>query len=243
MTTFNRPLTHHLSGAIGKPNATEPASHAGLLRPVRMRRQRCGQVLLEFAISLVGLIMLTYVVLNVWTWMTIPIVQRQDAFQRSRLAAGSSNPGKPVQYRPPLLSLVGPPGSRGGQNLPPDIFDVPCTAAQPLYDQAKALLDEVNRSGGLIEQRDAENAEAQRLAGVIRGLVQDMQVNCANNGEACYNFFLDIIHQKKRRMQEHADNAQALTERIKTNYDEAMRLIQEGRALCDAQAQSSAATH
>ena len=79
-----------------------------------MRAQR-GQVTLEFAISLTGIVMFSYVVLKSWVWMNTMLVRRQAAFQSTRLAAGRvATAGQPVPYRRPPLALIGGPESTGG---------------------------------------------------------------------------------------------------------------------------------
>ena len=123
--------------------------------------------MLELAISLTGLVMLTYVTLKVWTWLGTSIVQRQEAFQRTRVPAGQvtlaeqpSTAGMSVPYRPPQLQLVGAagatPGVPGGAPKPP-IVSGPCVPGNPLTREAQRI--EKLAAAKLIEY----NAQRKRL--------------------------------------------------------------------------------
>ena len=140
---------------------------------MRIRPQR-GQVMLEMAISLVGLVMLSYVTLKVWSWLTTMIPQRQASFQATRLAAGKvATAGMPVPYQPPKLQLVGAagetPGSTGGPGSIPPAPE--CSNRNRYYREAAALsgegdglMAEANEQWALVEQlrQEAEALEQER---------------------------------------------------------------------------------
>jgi len=90
----------------------------------RRRSGTRGQVMIEMAISFVAFVMLTYVVLKVWTWLTTNVMQRQAAFQTTRILAAQEDPtdvpGRPVNFRPVPIQIVGAPGatSPGGGGIP-----------------------------------------------------------------------------------------------------------------------------
>lgn len=117
----------------------------------RVRRQTTGQVLVEMAVSMVGVVMFTYVVLKVWTWMSASIIGRQAEFQSTRIDAGQMDiengdiPGQPVNFVPPMLQIVGAPGATspgtGGTPYPP-LIGPPCVPGNPDVRAAQLLMDE-----------------------------------------------------------------------------------------------------
>ncbi len=72
-----------------------------------MTGNRHGQVMIETALSLTAVVVFLWVLLRVWMWMNGMIVGRQVHFQRSRVEAGSTNPGRPVPFNRPKLRLFG----------------------------------------------------------------------------------------------------------------------------------------
>jgi len=127
-----------------------------------MRKRQAGQSFIEFALSVIGLLVLVFITLQVWVWLSGMLGQRQQAFQDSRKRAGTrAEAGFRGDYERPLLQLVGEGGSVGGGGGS-DIFDLPplppvpdipaalCDAAVPLLEQAgqhcdnaRAILDSV----------------------------------------------------------------------------------------------------
>src|SRR3990167_8411656 len=63
-----------------------------------------GQTIIEMVIAVTGIVMFIYVFTRIWTWTSGTIVQRQEAFQATRLAAGQPDcAGAAVGYRRPPL--------------------------------------------------------------------------------------------------------------------------------------------
>jgi uncharacterized protein (UPF0333 family) len=66
-----------------------------------------GQVTLEVALVFVALILLLFGILNFWLNFNQNLVQRQPPYNATRVAAGSSEPGKwPVSTQKPLTEDV-----------------------------------------------------------------------------------------------------------------------------------------
>ena len=144
-----------------------------------MAMNRRGQSMLEFAIAFAGLIIFIYVFLNVWVWLNGILVQRQQTFQRTRLAAGQpSTAGTPVGYVRPPIKLIGPASSPGGDPPPtippptPGPPPPPCEAAQPYYDQAAALTAEAN---ALMDQATQALAPVQGYTEQIQILIEQIR--------------------------------------------------------------------
>ena len=141
--------------------------------------------MLEFSLSFVGLIMFIYVFTRVWSWTSGMIVQRQQAFQHSRIAAGQpGSAGAPVGYARPPIRLVGQPSSPGGDpHGLPSIGEPPCTAAQPFYDQARVLLEEArdiadNQLPPVMERLKRQAGDLQIMVNHCASLKKDQQQNC-----------------------------------------------------------------
>ena len=102
--------------------------------------------MIEFAISLTGLVMFIYVFIKTWGWLSGMIVHRQSYFQTSRVQAGkTATAGAEVGYTRDPLKLVGVARSSGGDGLgiPGIRIPVPpCAAAKPFYDEAKTHFDQ-----------------------------------------------------------------------------------------------------
>ncbi len=151
----------------------------------RALKNRDGQVFLEFAISLVGVVAFIGVVLSVWVWLTKTIALRQHAFQESRIdAADRDTPGTWVPYRPfqdSPLAIVGTPkttfdgGPVGGggpanrcsatANVHFDNAERLTQEANALLAQAGAFLDPGNCAGvdALGNPVDCDTADTDRL--------------------------------------------------------------------------------
>ena len=162
-----------------------------LRRPPASSLQRHGgQVALEFVLSLAGLVMFIYVVLQTWMWLTGTVVHRQESFQATRLAAGQvATAGMRVPYaRAPITLLGSPQATSGVPGLgggPPPLPPPPCAAAVPFFDQATELYrlgrerqeEAFRRLTPMGEEWRANEARlgaiAQRIArveGLLRGL-------------------------------------------------------------------------
>lgn len=219
-------LTPHPSVAIGERNRGLACRAGDFLRDSPR-----GQVMLEFAISLIGLVMLTYVVLNVWVWMARMIPERQAAFQRTRLAAGSSEPGKRVRYKPPLLALIGPPGSRGEPAELPPILEAPCSAAEPLFQEARDLFNEANTV--LRPLMEDELQQSRDHGEQAEDLAKKMGKFCPGH-PACYELYSGWIEGQSKKAKKHATAAQGYSDQMQANFDLARAKIQEGQELCES---------
>lgn len=107
-----------------------------------MSVRREGQVLLEFVLALIGIVLFVYVTVQVWVWVNQMIVKRQETFQTSRLEAGKAGTAKrqrlaPYQREP--LSLMGRPFPQALARIP-DLSSLdkpPCPAAEQGYKDAR----------------------------------------------------------------------------------------------------------
>ena len=159
-----------------------------------------GQVMIEFAISLTGLVMFIYVFLKMWGWLSGMIVHRQSYFQATRVDAGKvATAGKEVGYAREPLKLVGIAGSVGGDGIGFPSIPVPvppCAAAKPFYDQAKAHFDQAAayraQAKPYLDDMQTLSTEAQaiqtrldqidaRLA-VINPRIAELDAACAGGG-------------------------------------------------------------
>ncbi|PIQ84261.1 MAG: hypothetical protein COV75_03100 [Candidatus Omnitrophica bacterium CG11_big_fil_rev_8_21_14_0_20_63_9] len=131
-----------------------------LNRPNRPNRPS-AQVFLEYAISLVGVVSLIFVLLKVWNWVNTTMILRQQSFQDTRIEAGTreGEPGKLVPYQPakdtPLI-LIGAPGFTTG-NPPTGPLTMPpatqwCDAGDEFFEEAQRLRAEAD---GLRAQQKA----------------------------------------------------------------------------------------
>lgn len=105
--------------------------------------------MLEFAISMAGLVAFVYVLLNVWVWLNQTLLERQTSFQHSRIEAGTPDTGgMPVPYERPPLELVGPAdsleGGGGGGNFPSHDDPSRCEAGAPFFEEAEHLRAEAD---------------------------------------------------------------------------------------------------
>jgi hypothetical protein len=148
-----------------------------------MRDRRRGQVVVEFAFVFSGVIMFIYVFAKVWTWASGTIVQRQEAFQATRLVAGTKDTaGSPVGFTPPLIQLVGNPNAIGGNPPPgpPSPGVPPCAAGQPFFDQAEIILAQAR---ALRAQAAAEQARSAALGKRLSNLWAQVRVECKGSGK------------------------------------------------------------
>ena len=190
-----------------------------------------GQSILEFAISFVGLIMFIYVLLNVWVWLNSIMVERQRAFQHSRLAAGQAGTaGVPVGYVRPPIKLVGLASSPGGDALPPGlglvIGDPPCTAAEPFFQQALSLANEAkaiadNEIPPVAARLEQRANELKTMAEHCAGLRRRSQQNCFR-----------AVPPLQARVEETRAELQNLTDQVQAKHDQAQQLVDQGRAAC-----------
>jgi hypothetical protein len=196
-----------------------------------------GQALLEFAISLIGIVMFFYVLLKVWVWLDTMIIGRQTSFQQTRLAAGQqATAGTPVPYQRPPIRLVGTPGSTGG--LPGDgvdliLGDPPCTAAEPFYAKAKQLFAE---SHSLQDLAHAKTLKAQQLSQKLAELTSQIHVVCSGKGKKkkckVVGPFAEI-DQTKAELDQTTAEAKALMNQALAKSNEANQQLQLGNEACD----------
>ena len=65
-----------------------------------------AQASIEFALAFVCTILFIIFACNLFVWMGINLVRRQDEYGKSRVAAGSkSSPGKTDFFTPPKLNV------------------------------------------------------------------------------------------------------------------------------------------
>jgi len=201
--------------------------------------------MLEFAVSLVGLVSLIVISLNVWHWMGRMLVERQGSFQSTRKEAGSTHPGERVPYHRPPIVLFKSPASLDGDGAPnenPLIPDHLCPAGEALLDQAKTLLQQAD-----VLQKSAtqEAATAERKGRAAETLTKELNNTCGPNDKNCVNsncgpddencikFFTDIIKTKANEARHHAKLAQDDADLASAKTDEAMTKVSEGEALCN----------
>ncbi|MBI4355533.1 MAG: hypothetical protein HY597_03665 [Candidatus Omnitrophica bacterium] len=120
-----------------------------------------GQAVIETVMGLIAGMILLVGAAKVWTWLDTVIVERQEEYQKTRVAAASTTPGIPNHYGPPLLSIFGEfsgqvPLTSGGGVVPRS----PCTDADPLIAQAELLIAQAE---ALWAEADALLAQAEQL--------------------------------------------------------------------------------
>jgi hypothetical protein len=143
---------------------------------------RRGQVTVEVALSAAGIVVLAFMAGKVAVWLNQSLVQRNDQYQASRVAAGQPGAGLvPVGTVEPI-TLISPGGSSSGGAgaQPPSSYPV-CTAgfgdivhaANDRRDAGnfmrfasalqQAIMTEANKVRGLLEAAQTMRAEAKRL--------------------------------------------------------------------------------
>lgn len=201
------------------------------------RHRRQGQAIIEFAFVFTGIVMFIYVFTKVWSWASGTIVQRQERFQATRLAAGQpATAGAPVGYQRPPLRLVGAPDTVAGDGNPdenpplppPDgpIGSQPCDAAIPFYDAAHAKMDEADR------MRQEDIPPAQALVEQRQQQYQSIVNACANIGKNAGKCMVTIAPPYQQRLNQAIDALMQLTNAISQLMSEARDLIAQGRAAC-----------
>ena len=68
------------------------------------RRIKKAQATLEFTLMFVIMVALLFGLLSMWKWSVGSIVKRQQAYNATRLSAGSDNPGASYDYSAPALT-------------------------------------------------------------------------------------------------------------------------------------------
>ena len=197
--------------------------------------------MLEFAISLIGIVMFISVVLNVWKWLNTTIVERQAAFQRTRVLAGTATirgradtAGTPVPYRRPPIQLLGAAGSTGG--IPGGQTPVPINPpscgpnnqairqAEALEAQADSLIDTYNQQMAQVQalnqqlqtlgrQLDALKTEEQQLRSEIDDLTD--QINDPNTDP----LLLHDLSEQRDELQDELDDNLAQQAQIQAELD------------------------
>lgn len=70
------------------------------------RRKARGQTAIELTIAVIASLVFIVASFRVWAWLVTTIVERQEAYQRTRRAAGRHlDPGKLDYYTPKRLSV------------------------------------------------------------------------------------------------------------------------------------------
>lgn len=80
------------------------------------RPSRQGQVLVEFALAAVGLLAMAFMTARVAQWMNQSLVERNERYQRTRVAAGQIGAGLVGAEPVPDVHLIGP---SSGRSSPP----------------------------------------------------------------------------------------------------------------------------
>ena len=166
--------------------------------------RRFGQVLIELALAVIGIVTLAYVTGAVFSWLNGTLVGRSAAYQATRVAAAmqpdqpGATPGKVDFYERPMLSLIGTPESTGkGTPGPANTLVPPCTAADVWYDrgtifyQQAAFLNTDEASAN----KDGNDAVAKYQAAV--GLQQQAQAACTNATTVCDGLIPGSVCAKK----------------------------------------------
>ncbi len=131
-----------------------------------LRQGRRGQAMLEFGVGIIGAVAFFYVLLKCWMWMNQTLIERQQSFQQTRLAAGQIGyAGMPVPYQRPPLSLFGPGSVSNPPVLPdPETWTLPgscqsspaakaAAAAAAAAQAEKVVLDEQSQCWGVMHRR------------------------------------------------------------------------------------------
>lgn len=107
-----------------------------------LHNTRKGQVMIEFALATVGVMVIAFVSVRVAQWLGQTMVERNDSFQATRAQAGQS--GSLVKVGGPLtdLHLVGPGAGRTAgapeQGIGPSALPKGCPGGEALLAQARA---------------------------------------------------------------------------------------------------------
>ena len=196
-----------------------------------------GLTIIEMAIAATGLVMFIFVFTRVWSWTGGTIVQRQEKFQATRLAAGQPDcAGMPVGYQRPPIKLVGMPDTVGGDGTPDEgpcrgIGTPPCTAAEPYYERAKQLFEEADV---LIRQAVEKSQEAAALGARLADLTSQIRVICFGGSHPRCILVGPFAEIDATRAQLDAANqeAEALRAQAQAKSDEGNRQLELGNAAC-----------
>lgn len=113
-----------------------------------------GQVLIEFALAAVGILVIAFVTARVASWLNRTMVDRNRSFQASRLAAGQSKTLVPFfgnsEFQP--IHLIGPKAEStgGAPQVAAKTYSVSCPAGvlrQTAADRARQAAADCMRDG------------------------------------------------------------------------------------------------
>jgi len=149
-----------------------------------MDRMRRGTVLVEFALAAVGLVALAFVVTRVGVWLNESILQRNNEFRGTRMAAANMQPGDgPVRFDPPsTIHLIGPAASStgGAPPQPPGSYDTSCNSTFLTQLTAKqqalwTILFNTDEQGipGLQDRVDKINTSAKLMVAQANQMAED----------------------------------------------------------------------
>ena len=176
----------------------------------RQRKGKCGEVLLEFVLALIGIVLFLYTIVGVWMWLNQAIVDRQvhpdsqKGFQAGRTAAGkhtTPQQERVIHFQPELLKLMGKDlGAMQARAISlKNRSKASCDDAKPFYDKALADIAEVDRldkKGGpidLLQQAIQETLERMCLSGGTSP--QQVQTRGAKNCDDLNSRDPDCINQ------------------------------------------------
>ncbi len=116
-----------------------------------------GQVLIEVALATVGVVVIAFVMARAANWLNRSMVQRNQSFQSTRMAAAQSA-GLVRVAAPSQINLIGPGAARGGGagSQPASSYNRSCPAGTSFYNQAtmhRQAADACMREGELERQQ------------------------------------------------------------------------------------------
>ncbi len=197
--------------------------------------RRCGvqgQVMLEFAVSLVGLVSLIVISLNVWHWLGRTIVERQASFENTRKEAGNTKPGQSVPYHRPPIQLFKSPASIGGDG---GLSEVPvpsgsdCPAGAPYFKKVKQLQHEIDLLNQTVE---AEARKAEKWGHKAEYYKTQLE-QCDSDDDACIKHWSDLIKEAGQKAKHHSKAAEDAGTQIEQKTTEMTEAAQKGDELCN----------
>ncbi len=215
-------------------------------RAVTHKKRQLGQVMIETALAAIGIVVLAFLVAKVGMWLNRSLVQRNQSFQDTRVAAASTSPG--LTFAPPEpIHILGPTadatGSLPPQPLGPSSIPPRCSGAG-----AALLTDAQHRRDDIATEQAGARAlqtQAEDLANQARDLIiASPPAGWLCSGDQCKsaNWFWDMAQQLRTWQDQLAtDQAQLATDQAQLATDQAQlatdqaQLATDQSALTDAQ--------
>ena len=186
-------------------------------RAVTHKKRQLGQVMIETALAAIGIVVLAFLVAKVGMWLNRSLVQRNQSFQDTRVAAASTSPG--LTFAPPEpIHILGPTadatGSLPPQPLGPSSIPPRCSGAG-----AALLTDAQHRRDDIATEQAGARAlqtQAEDLANQARDLIiASPPAGWLCSGDQCKsaNWFWDMAQQLRTWQDQLAtDQAQLATD-------------------------------